>query len=198
MFETKNYENDENDENDKLEEPVLDEKWIKEFEETDKQYENYYSEDISYINNYYIYVNKLNEIEKIKHEHFFIKNPNIVSREEIIEILKNAIKKKYSILHILKYNINLDPSEINTFLSNPEKYNFITSLKRIESVFFDKTIYMFQDLNDLMFIFYENDLPNIKYRHAMTKRVIIKPTSSFHKKTIKKRFTIHQEGSIHK
>ena len=190
MFETEN----------ENEEALLDENWINEFEETDKHYQNYYSENVSYINNYYIYVNKLNEIENIKHEKYFIKTPNVVSREEIIEILKNTIQKKYSILHILKYNINLDPSEINTFLSNPEKYNFITSLKRIDSVYFDKTIYMFQDLNDLMFIFYENDSNEKKTRRQnnMTKRVTMKPTSSFQKKTIKKRFTIHQQGTIHK
>ena len=175
-------------------ETVLDENWAIQFEKFDKEYQHFYSENVSYINNYYIYVNKWNEIEKIKYEKFFMKTPNMVSREEIIGILKNTSMKKYSILHILKYNINLDPAQVNNFLNDPESYNFITSLKRIEAVPFDKTIYMFQDLNDLLFIFYENEKKSNHYN--LTKRVTIQPTSSFAKKTIKKKYTVYQAGSL--
>jgi len=119
-----------------------------------------------------------------------MKTPNHISREEIIEILKKNTRKNYSILYILKYNINLTSLNVKDFLSSPTNYDFITSLKRIQGVYFDKTIYMFQDMNDLMFIFYENQntAQPVKKQNS-TKRVIIKP--SFSKKTIKKRFTIH-------
>lgn len=175
----------ENEEEEEFE--ILDDDWLKEFEQVDNLYKDYYSEDVTHVNNYYIYVNKFNEIEKIKNEIFQMQKPNHISREEIIGILKKMTRKNYSILYILKYNINLTPLNVKDFLSSPNNFDFITSLKRIQDVFFDKTINMFQDMNDLMFIFYENEKDSLK-KYNSTKRVTIKP---FSKKTIKKRFTIH-------
>jgi hypothetical protein len=177
--------------------PILDDSWATNFEKNDKMYQNYYPENVTYVNNYYVYVNQENEIEKIKNEKYFIKTPNLVSREEIIEILKHSIKKNYSVLHILKYNINLDPVDVQDFISFPKKYNFLTSMKHIESIHFEKTIYMFQDLNDIIFVFYENE--KNKNNYTTTKKVNINTKnskSSNSKKTIKKRFTIHQSGSL--
>jgi len=174
---------------------VLDEYWINEFEKTDKLFQDFYLDDIYYTEVHFIYVNTSNDIEKIKEEHFLLKTPNYISREEIIGLLKrNTIEnnKKYSILSILKCNITLKPEEIKGFLnsSNQTDYldNFLVPIKNIDAFSFEKTINMFQDLNDLLFIFYEKSENNIKRSsNNMTKKVYLTQKPN-HKHTIRKQY----------
>ena len=44
----------------------LDDEWINEFNKIDKLYEDFYKDDLYYINLRVIYVNRENEIDKIK------------------------------------------------------------------------------------------------------------------------------------
>ena len=139
---------------------------------------------------HYIYINKINDIEKIKEEVFYMSEPNYISREEIIGLLKrNSFdnKKRFYILSILKYNITLEAEEINLFLKNKYSNNsntFLTSIKNIDAITFDKSIHMFQDLNDLFFIFHESETDK-NDRRNVTKKVYIKSNSK-KKKTYRK------------
>jgi hypothetical protein len=143
-----------------LEDKQLDSKWIEDFEIQDKNYESFYTEDINHINFHCIYVNQNNDIEKIKEEKLLMKTPNYISRDEMIGILKkNSIinNKRYTVLSIVKYNINLEPSDINFFLK-PSKHldsTFLTSVTNIDAIPLEKSISMFQDLNDIFIIFSE-------------------------------------------
>ena len=143
-----------------LEDKQLDSKWIEDFELQDKNYESFYTEDINHINFHCIYVNRNNDIEKIKEEKLLMKTPNYISRDEMIGILKkNSIinNKRYFVLSIVKYNINLEPSDINFFLK-PSKHldsTFLTSVTNIDAIPLEKSISMFQDLNDIFIIFSE-------------------------------------------
>ena len=97
----------------------LDNEWITKFEETFKLYENYYKDDVYFTNIHYIYINKDNVIEKISEDRFLFSTPNLISREEILRILKQNTcynNKQYTILSILKFNVNLEPTEIKCFL----------------------------------------------------------------------------------
>jgi hypothetical protein len=107
----------------------LNDEWINNFEKTDKLYQDFYKDDLYYVNLNFVYVNRENEIEKINQESFLMSSPNYISREEIIQILKGSSidnNKRYSLLSILKYNITLDADEIKNFLlySNEER-NFL-------------------------------------------------------------------------
>ena len=143
-----------------LEDKQLDSKWIEDFEIQDKNYESFYTEDINHIIFHCIYVNQNNDIEKIKEEKLLMKTPNYISRDEMIGILKkNSIinNKRYTVLSIVKYNINLEPSDINFFLK-PSKHldsTFLTSVTNIDAIPLEKSISMFQDLNDIFIIFSE-------------------------------------------
>ena len=143
-----------------LEDKQLDSKWIEDFELQDKNYESFYTEDINHINFHCIYVNRNNDIEKIKEEKLLMKTPNYISRDEMIGILKkNSIinNKRYIVLSIVKYNINLEPSDINFFLK-PSKHldsTFLTSVTNIDAIPLEKSISMLQDLNDIFIIFSE-------------------------------------------
>lgn len=84
---------------------------------------DFYREDIYYIYITIIYVNKQNEIEKIIQEPFYLHQPNIISRSELISIIakKNKLNfndyiKKYSLLMLLKFNFNIENEFVEKFL----------------------------------------------------------------------------------
>lgn len=172
----------------------LDTKWIEEFESLDENYKSFYAEDITYIKFNYIYVNKENNIEKIKTETVLLKEPNYISREEIIGILKKHSKctdKLYSVLSILRYNIDIDPTGVQYFLkTEPDDDLFLKSIKNIDAITLEKSISMFQDLNEIMIIFYEkseenNNLARIKGLNQ-TKRIYLKTIRRSKKRTYRK------------
>lgn len=183
------------------EDDVLDESWIQKFEKIDKLYEDFYKDNIYYININIIYVNKENSIEKINQELFIMQNPNMISREEIIGIIKrnstinDTLINKYSFLTMIKYNFVLNPEDVTTFLKTKEidYYNsqFFTILKNVDSVVFEKTINMFQDLNTLFIIFYEKD-KNIKDNNIIvnsnncTKKIYLRGSNPKNKKTLRR------------
>ena len=169
----------------------LNDDWISDFEKTDKLYQDFYRDDLYYINLKFIYVNRENEIEKIKQESFLMSIPNFISREEILQILKNSSQDNeinYSLLSILRYNNTLEVDDIKNFIMYPnEDTNFLTIIKNIDTIPFEKTINMFHDLNDLILIFYEksHELKKVNPNNS-TKKIYIR--SNTNKKTIKKRY----------
>ena len=179
----------------------LNDDWIINFEETDKLYKDFYKDNIDYINVDFIYINDDNEIEKIKQDSFLLSHQNSITRDELIGLLKkNSIDndKRYSLLSILKYNITLEADDIKNFLLTPDlaSYNerFLTINKHIDTIFFEKTITMFQDLNNVYFIFYEKTHDN-KNRdlNSITKKIYLdiisnKKDNKRYKKTIKKQY----------
>jgi len=152
----------------------LNDDWIKNFEENEKLYNDFYKDDLYYINLKVIYINKFNEIEKIKQECYLMTNPNIILREEILQLFKtHSIDNnlKYKLKSILRYNITLDVNEIKTFLKNPLNYkNYLSTIKNIDTINFEKTINYFHDLNDVYFIFHEE----LKEKKNITKKIFSK------------------------
>jgi hypothetical protein len=143
----------------------LDTSWIEEFEREEKDYKEYYREDLQSIKVHCIYVNKNNDIDKIKEERIFMRQPNYLSGDQVLTLIKkNAIQDnvKYALLSILKYNITLEPTNLKTFIKYKTDLKgqgdiFLTSIKKIDDISFEKTISMFHDLNDLFILFYESD-----------------------------------------
>jgi hypothetical protein len=143
-----------------LVEDKLDETWIKDFEKIDNTYSEFYKSDIYFVKITCIYIDKENEILKIKEELFFMKNPNIISREELVGILKkNSFLNNicFSLLSLLRYNLNIEPEDI-TYVNNK---NYMSILKNIDEIVFDKTINMFHHLNNIIIIYYEKISNNL-------------------------------------
>ena len=140
----------------------IDFSWIDEFETMDKEYKDYYTEDLTVIKIHCIYTNKNNEIERVLEDTLLLKTPGLLSKEEIISLIKHNMvcnQVKYSLLYILKYNINLDPIYLKTFIKSKDPLavigaNYLQSIKNIDDIKFDKSISMFHDLNDISIIFY--------------------------------------------
>lgn len=175
-----------------LEYNKLNDDWINNFEKTDKLYQDFYKDDLYYTNLQIIYVNRNNEIEKIKQESFLMTKPNYISREEILEILKNNSidnGRRYTLLTILKYNVTLDADDISGFLKNNNSDDiFLTVVKNIDAISFEKSINMLQDLNDIILIFYEksDELKKVNPNN-ITKKIYLTNVNT-RKKTIRKQY----------
>jgi len=175
----------------------LDTKWIEEFESVDNNYKTFYTEDIMHIKFHYVYVNKENNIDKVKEETVLLRTPNYISREELIGILKKNNKisgVNYTVLSILKYNIDIEPADVAYYIKNnmdqDETHDFLKSVKNIDAIPLNKSISMFQDLNDIIIIFYEksvNDKTQDSREHTQTKRIYIKTIRANKRRTYRKR-----------
>ena len=168
----------------------LNDEWINNFEKTDQLYKDFYKDDLYYTNINYIYLNSYNEIEKINNEPFIMTKPNCITREEMIKILKNnSIINgiRYSLLSILRYNITIETDKVINFLKDPDisLYNeqFLKPIKNIDAIYFEKTINMFHDLNDIFIFFYEKNNNSNNTKHNNTKKIFLKHYS--YKKTLK-------------
>lgn len=197
-----------------FENEVLDDSWIKEFEIIDKDYEKLYNSDTFFVNVHFLYINKENVIESVKEQKFIMSTPNYIYRDELVGLIKrNYIRNenKYILLSILKYNFKILPENLNTFLkeddTNNLNFDFFTPVKNIDTIKFEKTIDMFQDLNDLFLVFYEKTnlesnmnqnkdqsqynilksdfYTNIVKNHSYTKRIFIQKSQK-KKKTQRK------------
>lgn len=170
----------------------LDTDWIEEFESLDNKYKMFYKENINNIKFKYVYVNKDNNIEKIKEEILLLKQINLISREEMIEIIKKKcsfIDKTFSVLSILKYNFDVEPSDINHYMKENET-SLLTLIKNIDNIPLNKTIQMFQDLNEIIIIFYEKI--NHEKNLNLTKKIFIRNKNA-DKNMIKRRKTYRKK-----
>ena len=177
----------------------LDSTWINEFEAQEKDYNSYYKEDISFICINYVYVNNRNAIINISKEKYLFKKPGVLTRDELLGIIKhNTVHNsvKYSLLSLLKYNIDFEPIHLKTFLRSKDRNignNYLQSVTNIDNIVFEKSISMFHDINNLFIIFIDkspmptlnnliNNTPAIKNRQ-MTKRVYIHGLINSQKRT---------------
>lgn len=188
-------------EKDLEEDTILDSKWIEDFQSQDKEYEKYYKNDLHHIKLHCIYVNVNNEIERIKKEVVHLRSVNYISREEIIGILKrNSISnnQRYSVLSILKYNIDIEPSGVPFFLmdtsSSSSSNTFLTSIKNIDAIPLNQSINMFSNLNNLFIVYNEkvmlsNNNTNT-YTYNTTKKIYINPVYRHKKHNKTQRVTL--------
>ena len=173
-----------------MQEDKLNDDFMIEFEKTDKLYQDFYNDDVYFVGLKFIYVNRSNEIEKIVTDTFLLSTPNYIIREELLQILKNnniENNHSYSLLSALKYNITLEPTEISWFLKgdNEDNDDCLVPIKNIDTIKFEKTINMFQDLNELIMVFYEKSTDIKKKSANSTKR---HHNLRHAKKTIKKQY----------
>ena len=143
----------------------------------------------------YIYINNGDEIERVLENKLILKTPGTISKEEILGLIKHNMicnEVKYSLLYLLKFNINLEPIYLKTFIKSKEPLvnignQFIQSIKNIDEIKLDKSISMFHDLNDLLIIFHDkskltnSSSANISYRNKVKTKKIYLNSSSFKK-----------------
>lgn len=138
----------------------LDFSWLNEIDNNDDYYNRFYCEDIKFLNIFCIYINEKSEIFKINKTKHNLLQANTLLKEELLHIIKNNIVNnniKYSLFSILKYNIDIEPSNIKILLTNKDSLllgnNFLHTIKNIDTIVFEKSISFFHKLNNLIIIF---------------------------------------------
>jgi len=117
-------------------------------------------------------LNKKNYLFHIKKDTIILEN-NCLSKDSLIEILRTYMKhnnKKYRPISILKYNINLEPEEVELYVKGDNNINFLSAEKSIDSIHFEDSIALFQNLNSIYIIFHED----CKSWHNKTKKIYIR------------------------
>jgi len=146
--------------------------WIKQFETEDEEYKDFYSEPVDSVRLLLLYVSKKNYLFHIKKDTIVLEN-NCLSKDSLIEILRTYMKhnnKKYRPISILKYNINLEPEEVELYVKGDNNINFLSAEKSIDSIHFEDSIALFQNLNSIYIIFHED----CKSWHNKTKKIYIR------------------------
>jgi len=140
--------------------------WINQIYEKEKELDEYYKKNISFISLNCIYVDIRKNIFKIKKENIKITN-NFFSKQEILTIIKknNEIcKKEFKIFSIGKYNFNIDNENISKYNNNGTE-SFFESLNSIKAIYWQKTIPKFEKMNCLYLFFMEKSNNKTKKNH---------------------------------
>jgi hypothetical protein len=162
----------------------LDTTIIDEFEKDDELYNDFYKDKIEQINLYILYVDNNNDLFHIKKDTATLNNGKL-EKDDLKNLIRQYIKyqnKKYRLISLLKWNITIEPEEISDYLRNEKKFDFIKSIRNINSVEFEDSINLFHNLNSLYLVFHER----WKLLENKTKKVYLNKKLSKNKTRSKK------------
>ena len=173
--------------------------WVTQFEITDQHYKDFYAEDISFVKFTAIYIDNSSNIIRTVQDTIFLSIPNILGRDELMHIIKSYSildHTKYSVLGILKYNITLSPHNLKSFLHHKTSplqlgEEYLTIVHKIDTIMFDKTINIFQDINDIVLVFY-NPTVGKRYTQSVTKRIRISKLNKTTRKNVPISIPVHK------
>ena len=150
----------------------LDDSWIKEIEEEEKEYNSFYKEENRTISVNYIYIDKNSKIYYVKKEKIMLDEKKIDKTKLIFMLKKNKNynNKNHKLISILQYNIDLSPEDLGLYLKNNDNFNFLTVKSSLSELKWDDSINLFKDLNSLYIIYYEES----SRKNSNTKKVYIR------------------------
>jgi hypothetical protein len=140
----------------------LDTRWIEQFKNDECNYNHFYKEPNTSIMLYMLYI-KDKEIIHVATNRCLLENGEL-TRERIISLIKHYQTRevvKYKLLSLLRYNIDLNPDEINDFVNDEINDRFMTAEKYLNNIQYKDSINMFQDLNALYFIYESTHTPEV-------------------------------------
>ena len=150
----------------------------------DELYNDFYKDKIEQINLYILYVDNNNDLFHIKKDTATLNNGKL-EKDDLKNLIRQYIKyqnKKYRLISLLKWNITIEPEEISDYLRNEKKFDFIKSIRNINSVEFEDSINLFHNLNSLYLVFHER----WKLLENKTKKVYLNKKLSKNKTRSKK------------
>ena len=148
----------------------LDISWIQNHEKILSIHENYKREPMESISLYFLYINQHAEIEKIIREKEGLEimgDFQQLSKERILQIVQQKKKTdsgKYSLDHILLYNLTIEPENIQKYINTDNLLEFsqpfIKNLSVIDEIKIYPSIFVFHSLNSIFFFFKKLDEPS--------------------------------------
>jgi len=164
---------------------LIDEEWITQIEQEEKEYNSFYKEENETIELVYIYINKENKIYYVKKDMVVLEN-KILDKTKLLFLLKNNKKynnKQHKLISILQYNIDLSPQELSLYLKNEENFNFLSIKSNLTDLKWDDTINLFKDMNSLHIIYYEES----KSKKGNTKKIYIRNNAKLKRRKSRKK-----------
>ena len=147
----------------------LDTSWIKQFKDEEFNYNDFYKEPITSIMLYILYI-KDKELIHVDSNNCLLDNKKL-NREQLVSLIKHyEIREiKYKLTGLLRYNIDLNPEDINDFINERiEPDRFMTPEKYLNNIHYNDSIHMFQDLNALYFIYEATSAAHLNHTKKIT------------------------------
>ena len=158
----------------------LDVSWINEQQRIQTIENNYCREPVTDIQVYSLYINKLSDIDKITRKKYPIHN-NLLNRDAVLGIIqsnKYATSKKYKLIDVLLYHVDLEPQHIQTFSQSTDipasSKPFFKILPIVDEIIIPPSIFIFHSINSVFFIYKETNTSS----HNHTIKSILKHTST--------------------
>lgn len=161
----------------------FDNNWIKEIEEENKTYHDFFITPNEKITFNIYYINRKNELETGKKKIVNLTN-GVLRKSEIVELIRNNMyfnNRKYRLMSVLSYNFDLDNYEVKNYVKRFKDYDFLNVHTHIQPIDWGESINYFKELNDVYIFFVQKKKEN---NHNKTKRILIGKKL---KKTKKKR-----------
>lgn len=192
----------------------LDISWIEEHEKEINIDAVIFKEPLNHLEINFVYINKNDFIEHLEKDQQLLKetqdNTRIITKERILYLIQkrkylsgsflsgsnsdSGIKKKYKLIDLLFYHIGLEPENIQSFSKEENilhySKDFFKSLPFFNDVVIPDSLYIFNSIHRLYFIFKEVDKEETKK--------VLKPILKKHDKTkTKKVLDDFTEGEPH-
>ena len=151
--------------NTNLDNNLLHNDWITEYEKEELPFDIFYKDDVKNINIIFLYITREGGTDSIFHvkKHKCEINNGTITDNDIYNLIlnyKTLQNTTYFVKNIFKYNFTLDPVNLT---NNVGEDNYIKEHSSSFSINFDKSIKLFENLNTLYFIM-EPRHPNNKTR----------------------------------
>ncbi|MAP67487.1 MAG: hypothetical protein CMF80_07305 [Candidatus Marinimicrobia bacterium] len=143
----------------------IEESWLKNFKYHDKKK----NPPIFEVKLFFLYVNSKNELEYLKEGSTYILQSKIFDKKDIIKNIKEnqyIHKKKYKLISLLKFNIDINIENLEDFLLDTHDKNYMTALNNLEDITFTNNSTLFNELNNIFFVFLEDN-----YKNNTTKKI---------------------------
>ncbi len=158
----------------------LDVSWIAEQQRIQNIETNYCREPVTDIQIYSLYINKNSYIDKITRKKHNITD-NVLTRDAVLGIIQNNKRmdsKKYKLMDVLLYHVDLEPQHIQTYSQTNDipasSKSFFKVLPIVDEIHIPHSIFIFHSLSSVFFMYKEVDTGS----HNHTIKSILKPSSS--------------------
>lgn len=139
--------------------------WLDEHKRLTDMQQNYMRENMQNIKIHSIYINTKSFIDKIDSNDQDLVTVglthSVLHNEKVLQLVQNNRNhipgKKYKLLDILVYNIDIEPEHVQNFVQNSTGYDtsFLKKIPIIDDITIPASIFIFHDLNAIYFVFEE-------------------------------------------
>ena len=139
--------------------------WLDEHKRLTDMQQNYMRENMQNIKFHSIYINTKSFIDKIDSNDQDLvtvgSTHSVLHNEKVLQLVQNNRNsipgKKYKLLDILVYNIDIEPEHVQNFVQNSTGYDtsFLKKIPIIDDITIPASIFIFHDLNAIYFVFEE-------------------------------------------